>query len=324
MGAIVALVAVIALGACGAPATSGMPPMFAGGPPVPVARDGATGRFIAVGDLQRTAPVLEAWREQNDAERARVVAAIAELRPDLLLITGDCVFDGGSDAQWEAFDTLTAPFRAASIPTVLAFGNHEYWRGRAGAEKHVFPRFPLDARRHWLSVALGPLRLVVLDSNEGGLGDEAWAAERAWYEQTLAAFDADDSVRGVIVTFHHPPYTNSSVTGDVVDVQHAFVPAFVRARKTLAMLNGHVHSYERFVRDGKTYVVSGGGGGPRAELLTGAARRHPDDAYAGPALRDFNFTVYSLTEHGIDADVRGLPRGGSAWSTIDRFELAWP
>ena len=75
------------LGACGAPGTSGAPPMFAAGPPVAVTRAGAAARFVAVGDLQRTAPVLEAWREQNDAERARVVAAIAEVRPDLLLIT---------------------------------------------------------------------------------------------------------------------------------------------------------------------------------------------------------------------------------------------
>lgn len=303
--------------ACGA---SVAPAVFSAGPPVH--HDGA--RFAVVGDLQRTAPVLEVWREQNDVERARVVTAIAELRPDLLLITGDCVFDGGSDAQWEAFDTLTAPLRTASIPTVVAFGNHEYWRGRAGAEAHVFPRFPLDARRHWLSVALGPLRLVVLDSNEGGLGAAAWSSQSTWYEQTLAAFDADESVRGVVVAFHHPPFTNSTVTGDETNVQRAFVPAFSRARKTLAMLNGHVHSYERFVRDDKTYVVSGGGGGPRATLMTGDARRHPDDAYAGPALRDFNYTVYTVSERGVEAEVRGLPRGASGWSVIDRFVLAWP
>src|SRR5207253_2719602 len=34
-------------------------------------------RLAVVGDLQRTAPLLEFWREQNDVERAGVVAAIA-------------------------------------------------------------------------------------------------------------------------------------------------------------------------------------------------------------------------------------------------------
>ena len=290
--------------------------------PLPAYHDGA--RIAVVGDLQRTAPILEFWREQNDAERARVVAAIAGARPELLVITGDCVFDGGSDAQWEVFDQLTAPLRAAEIPVVLAFGNHEHWRGRIAADAHAFPRFPLAQSRHWLSVAFGPLRLVVLDSNEGALGAAAWSAQLRWYQSALDELDADDAVLGVLVTFHHPPFTNSTVTSDGIDVQRTLLPPFARARKTLALLNGHVHSYERFVRDGKTYVVSGGGGGPRAKLDVSASRRHPDERYAGPAVRDFNFAVYTLGERGVTAEVHGLARGASAWTTLDTFDLPWP
>ncbi len=288
---------------------------------VPAFRDGA--RLVVVGDLQRTAPLLEFWREQNDAERARVVAAIAAARPELLLITGDCVFDGASGAEWGAFDRLTASWRAAGVPVVSAFGNHEYWGGRAAAEAHVFPRFPLDEQRHWFAIAFGPLRVVVLDSNAGDLGDAAWAEELRWYDETLRTFDADTSVRGVLVAFHHAPQSNSTITGDDARVQRDLVPPFARARKTLAMLNGHVHSYERFARDGKTYVVSGGGGGPRATLETGSARRHADDLYAGPALRDFNFATYAIGERGVSAEVRGIARGAAEWEVIDRFELEW-
>lgn len=293
------------------------PATFSGA--LPEVREGA--RFAVVGDLQRTAPLLEVWREQNDEERARVVAAIAAERPDLLLITGDCVFDGGSEAQWAAFDELTTPLRDARVPIAVALGNHEYWLG-ADPAAHVFPRFPLDAGHRWFSLAFGPLRIVVLDSNAGALGEAAWSAELAWYEATLRAFDTDPAVRGVVVTFHHPPYTNSTVTGDEPVVQERLVPPFARATKTLAMLNGHVHSYERYVRDGKTFVTSGGGGGPRAALAVGSARRHPDDRYAGPSVRDFNFTVYTLGERGVTAEVRGLAKGqGAAWRVLDTFEL---
>ena len=280
-------------------------------------------RVVVVGDLQRTAPLLELWREKNDEERARVVSAIAEELPDLLVITGDCVFDGASGAEWTAFDRLTAPLRATGVPAVSAFGNHEYWGGRDEADAHLFPRFPLDAGHHWLAIAFGPLRVVVLDSNVDGLGDADWSSQLAWYGAALRAFDADPGVRGVLVAFHHAPQSNSTVTGDDPRVQRDLVPPFARARKTLAMLNGHVHSYERFARDGKTYVVSGGGGGPRALLETGAARRHPDDLYDGPALRDFNFTTYTFTERGLSAVVRGLARGATTWTVIDGFDLAW-
>lgn len=281
-------------------------------------RQGAT--LVVVGDLQRTSK-LEMWREQNDAEREVVVAGIAAAAPDLLVVTGDLVFDGGSEAEWSRLDGLLGPLRAT--PAITAFGNHEYWQGRAAAEENVFARFPIVARRHWYALSFGPLRLVVLDSNERELGATDWEAQLTWLDATLAASDADASTRGVLLVMHHPPYTNSTVTGDEENVQRAFVPPFLHAKKTLAMLCGHVHNYERYVREGKTFVVSGGGGGPRAALATGASRRHPDDLFDGPSLRDFHFTIYTPTEHGVEAEVRGVPKGGTALHVMDRFVLPW-
>jgi predicted phosphohydrolase len=279
-------------------------------------------RFAVAGDLQRTASVLEFWREQNDAEREQVVAAIARAQPDLLVLTGDCVFDGGSDAQWSAFDRLMAPLHAT--PAIAAFGNHEYWRSRVSAERQLLSRFPLDGDRHWFSVALGPLRLIVLDSNRSALDERVWASQQGWFKATLQSFDADPAVRGVVVVFHHPPFTNSTVTGDGDIIQRDLVPDFLQARKTLAMLNGHVHSYERFSRGGKLFVVSGGGGGPRAALETGEGRRHPDDLFVGPSLRSFHFAVYRLTALGLEAEVHALAKGSTQWQVVDRFTLPFP
>lgn len=294
------------------------PAVFAGR--LPPYRDGS--RFAVVGDLQQTS-LLEFWRESNDRERALVVSAIARANPAFLAITGDLVFDGSSARKWADFDAITAPIRAAGVPVIAAFGNHEYWAGEA-VEPHFFARFPHLGYEHWYSIAHGPLRLVVLDSNRDDLTPRGWSREITWFADTLAAFDRDPEVRGVIVLLHHPPYTNSTVTSDEEHVQQAFVPPFVSAKKTLAMLSGHVHSYERFVRQNKTFVVSGGGGGPRAALHTGASRRHPDDQFAGPALRDFNFLLIGATPAGVEVTVMGLPKGGSAWREMDGFALPWP
>jgi 3',5'-cyclic AMP phosphodiesterase CpdA len=288
---------------------------------LPRAREGA--RLVVVGDTQRTS-VIEVGREKNDAERAKVLAAIAEAAPELLAFTGDMVFDGGAAGHWAEFDHLAEPVRARGVPAVFAFGNHEYWEGRAPAEANAFARFPLAAGRHWYAIAFGDVRLLLLDSNESRLSPDEWVAQRAWLETTLAACDADPRVRGVLVLLHHSPFNNSTLTGDEPAVQRDIVPAFERAKKTLALLGGHVHSYERFARNGKTYVVSGGGGGPRVELATGAARRHPDDLFDGPTMRDFHFTIYTATARGLEAEVRGLSKGASAFSTMDRFSLPFP
>jgi 3',5'-cyclic AMP phosphodiesterase CpdA len=286
---------------------------------LPELHDGA--KIIAVGDLQRTSG-LEFWREQNDRERALVVAAIAAERPALLAFSGDCVFDGSLTSQWRAFDRLMAPLHAQGLPAIAAFGNHEYWDGGRG-EQSFFARFPL-ARGHWYAVDFGPLRAIVLDSNFDELSDDGWQAQLRFYRAALRAADRDAAVKGVLVLFHHPPFTNSTVTGDEGVVQRDLVPPFLAARKTLVMHNGHVHSYERFARAGKMLVVSGGGGGPRAALDVGSSRRHGDDQFAGPALRDFNYVVYQVTRTGLAAETKGLPKGGEAFVTIDRFELLWP
>jgi Icc-related predicted phosphoesterase len=283
---------------------------------------GERARLVVVGDFQRTS-WLEFWRESNDRERPMIVAAIAEARADLLAVTGDLLFDGGSEARNAELDELLSPLHATNVPVIAAFGNHEYWEGRHLAESYFFDRITLAAHRHWYAVALGALRIVVLDSNISQFFAREWSEEVAWYEASLDAFDRDPSVRGVFVMMHHPPFTNSTITGDEAHVQRFFVPPFLHARKTLAMLCGHVHNYERFARGDKMFVVSGGGGGPRAPLATGDARRHTDDLFAGPPLRDFNFTIYETSAHGVDAEVRGLPKGGDAFHTMDRFTMPY-
>jgi hypothetical protein len=168
------------------------------------------------------------------------------------------------------------------------------------------------------------LRLVFLDSNRRFLPSALWSEQAEWYEEEIARAEGDPQTRGTLVLVHHPPYTNSSVTSDERHVQRSFVPAFQAARKTMAMLSGHVHSYERFGRGGKAYLVTGGGGGPRIRLETGARQRHGDDLFAGPPIRFFHYLMAALTPGGIQVEMRGLRKGEVRFETMDRFLLPWP
>jgi hypothetical protein len=129
-------------------------------------------------------------------------------------------------------------------------------------------------------------------------------------------------ILGVLVLLHHPPYTNSFLTPDDRVVQRAFAPPFVQARKTLLMVAGHVHSYERFARAGKTFLVTGGGG-PRVKLVTGRRRRHMDDCFGGPPLRGFHFLMLTPLPTRLEIAMRGLPPHGGVFDTLDCFTLPW-
>lgn len=281
-----------------------------------------TGRpdLILLGDPQRTSRI-EAWRERNDAERARIVAGVAAARPGLLVLLGDLVFRGSSRRHWARYDALIAPIRDAGIPMLAVPGNHEY-RGRRRPEGFL-ARFPPVEGRTWFTRRFGPAGLVFLDSNDRKLGPARWREQLDWLSARLAEWNGDSGVRGVLVFLHHPAFTNSRVTGDAAPVAGDVRDVLAGSRQVVLVAAGHVHTYERFLRDGVTYVNSGGGGGPRVRLLTGADRRHPDDLYPGPAPRDFHWVELSIGAAGVDAKVIGLPKGGTRFHEMDAFRVEW-
>src|SRR5215510_120714 len=208
------------------------------------------GRFAIVGDLQPTSR-LEVWRQSNAQAGRQLIHQIVAERPDFLAMVGDLVLWGASAAAWATFDELALPLWQAGVPILPLLGNHDYGLARHAGLSHFFSRFPQLGRRHWFSTTYGPLGLIFLDSNVRRLPAAQWDAQVQWYRQELERFERMAHILGVLVLLHHPPYTNSPLVSDGLAVQQTFVPPFLQAHKTLAMMAGHVHSYERYDRAGK-------------------------------------------------------------------------
>lgn len=282
------------------------------------------GPLLVVGDLQRTS-VFESWvlrREQNDAERARLLRALTREREAAgLLLLGDLVFDGSSCADWGRFDALLAPLRGRGV--LLALGNHDYWGPNEPACAHLRARFPWLSEERWEVAHWGDVAIVVLDSNESELGPERWSAQQEWLVETLEALEGDPAVRMVALAWHHPPYTNSTLTDDETHVQRAFVERLEGRRKVRLVLSGHAHAYEHFDKGGVHYVVSGGGGGPRVTLLADEQARHVD-LFEGPSPRPFHYLRLRPTRRGLAVEAHGFRTGEAAVRVFDRFVIPWP
>lgn len=276
-----------------------------------------------VGDLQRTS-VWEFWREQNDEERAQVVQHIAQGHPALVLMMGDLVFDGSSDSEWAAFDALVGPLREAQLPALSVAGNHDLWLLGRRNLRHLWARFPSLRGSSWTEMTWAGIAFLILDSNRDSMSEQEWQRQLDWASAELDRLQADPTVHAIVAAAHHPALTNSTVSSDNTDVSRLLVPLLRSSPKTVLVLAGHVHSYERFVSDGIHFVVCGGGGGPRVDLLTGNQRRHPDDQITLPSPRPFHVLWLEPTDAGIAVDVEGLPKGGTEFSSIDRFLIPWP
>jgi len=314
MGSRLSLLVVLAGGVGGC----SLPP-----PATYLSRPGAADHFCILGDTRRRHP-LRFWVRSAERERRLIARAVAAERPAFVIMSGDFVVSGGSARRWAWFDRVYAPLRLAGVAVLPAVGNHELLGGTRRGLRNYFARFPGLARQRWYRRDWKGLVLLTLDSNRGHMSRSQWRRQRAWFGAQLSAADRDPKVRAVVVTVHDPPITNSTAHGDDRDVRRDFLPAFVRAQKAIALVAGHVHTYERFVRGGKTFLNSGGGGAPRCAVLTGAKRRHTDDRFRGPAWRPFHYITARLTPRGLAVTVHGLHPGAQRLHTMEQFILPWP
>ena len=136
-------------------------------------------------------------------------------------------------------------------------------KGEANFQK----RFPEHVRTGYVNVT-DSVAVIMLNSNFGKLTQLDQKKQQTWYDSTLVALDADDKIKAVIVTCHHPPYSNSKLVGSSKTVQQRFVASFILAKKSSLFITGHSHAFEHFHVKGKDFVVIGGGGGLHHPLRT--------------------------------------------------------
>lgn len=292
-------------------------------------QDGLAPQTIAiVGDVQRTG-ILEMsmlGRTQNDREREAVLAAIAKDAPDMLFMLGDQVVLGDQEESWNYFDRIMMPVHQAGIPVRAMLGNHDYEGSlHALCMSNFCDRFPHQRDEHHGLVMLGRIALLTLDSNFDHLKlkkDEIKKLKEH-YQETLNKLDANPDVLGVVVASHHPPYTNSDLSGssELRVVRETFAEPFLAARKTRLYLSGHIHSYERFVSGDKTFVISGGGGGPRREVSISRGRPYTNDAYRKETLRPFHYIRMKVREDSLACEVMMLRKRDYTFSVGDRFAV---
>lgn len=221
-------------------------------------------------DTQAPMFVETLWlRSHNNRKATRLLFEdVLHRRPAAFFLLGDLVNLGYSNRQWKPIDRYVQALRAAAIPVHAILGNHEVMgRPRAGMSKFQ-QRFP-DHLPTGYVVRVADAAVVLVNSNFSTLSDEEEAAQTLWYRTTLQQLDEDGSVRFIITGCHHSPYTASRIVKPSREAEEKFVPAYLLSRKSCLFLSGHCHAYEHYKKEGKDFLVIGGGGGLKQPLRQG-------------------------------------------------------
>jgi hypothetical protein len=262
-------------------------------------------------------------RHRNEEARQKILELIlSEPDPAAVFHLGDTVARGSEEEDWKPIDDFLVRLRARKIPVYAAMGNHEYLLSSAEGEARFKKRFP-EFPRSWFSVRILPLAFIVLNSNFGELARAARAEQKKYYEERLAALENDPEVKGIVVCAHHPPYTNSRIVHPSMDVDREFVPLFLKSRKAKLFLSGHSHAAEHFIREGKHFLVLGGGGGLLHPLYIGSVARYEDLFALRTERRWFHYLRIQTDDQGWKVTFRMLRQDLANWVDIDSFGGAW-
>ena len=162
--------------------------------------------------------------------------------------------------------------------------------------------------------------MIALDSDDSLL---AGSEQRRWLETQIASLPA--SAEFVMIELHHPPVADIQTKFEVNHNPRPNEAALAQYLRTAAASNrarfvviaGHIHNYERFVENGVTYLVSGGGGAKPYQV-----ERTPSDLYQDPGFPNYHYVKFVLAGDSLRAAMYRLsnPVEGR-WEAKDTFEI---
>jgi len=301
---------------CGLACAADGPPRFH------VAAPGGTLTFVVYGDTRftRREPVA------NALARRALVAGIAGENPAVIFVGGDLVYQGTDPDDYATYRSETAQWTQRGFPVFPALGNHEFRNCRADSDAspclenwwRAFEALSLRPYR-WYSVGVGDSLLALVLDSDSAL--KPGSEQRIWLERQISDADADTPVRFILILLHYPPVRDPIFPRgkDEGEVQRYLSATAPRLRARVIVVGSHVHNYERFERDGVTYLVSGGGGATPLPVL-----RMSGELSGLKTAVNFHYLRCTLQGDRLTGTMvrfEATAAAASPWSEPDRFEV---
>jgi 3',5'-cyclic AMP phosphodiesterase CpdA len=248
---------------------------------------------------------------QNTRATALIFSDMLSRKPNALYLLGDVVSLEYSNRKWAKIDQCVDNCRTSSIAVHALMGNHDVMGNKRKGERNFQKRFPDHVKTGFVNI-IDSLAIVMLNSNFNKLSLPDQHRQRAWYDSTLVALDENAAIRSVIVTCHHPPFSNNKLVGSSKTVQQQFVPSFIQSRKCRLFITGHSQAFEHFRMQGKDFLIIGGGGGLHHPRHT-SEKRLRDEASAYKPMFHY-LTVrrepgqLSVVSHSLKKDFSGFEK----------------
>ena len=206
---------------------------------------------------------------QNIRATGMIFSAVLADKPAALFMLGDIVSLGYKNKKWISTDKFLDSARKDGVKVYGLLGNHDVMMRDSRGERNFNKRFPEHKRTGYLEV-IDSMAIVLLNTNFSKLSANEIDQQQQWYLTTIDSLNKQPAVKGIIVTSHHPIFTNSNMVKPSAGSRQQFLPAFLASKKTVLFVTGHAHAFEHFKYQDKNFLVIGGGGGLHQPLTVKA------------------------------------------------------
>lgn len=256
---------------------------------------GAPMKLVAYGDSRFTNPSNAS--DTNPRVRQFLVKQVADEKPLAIFLTGDTPFTGADPADWKVFQQETAAWHDAHLRVFPTTGNHEMKGGYEAGVANYRENFPDLKGYLYYSVQIGNVYLISIDTTQSSA---TGSPQRAWFQSQLEHLPAD--VDFVFLLDHMPWMADvqSQIAASLpapseTSLRELLEAEAPKSHAKFVVLNGHIHNYERFERNGITYLISGGGGAnPYPVLVRGNEDLYNADPKKPPPLINFHYLVIQI------------------------------
>jgi chitodextrinase len=171
----------------------------------------------------------------GELNAVEVTTLISKLNPNMLLYLGD-VYEKGSISEFYNWygsqNNNFARFRSITNPTI---GNHEYENGVAPGYFDYWDNIP-----NYYSFDAGGWHFISLNSNTTYYPTGRQSAQYQWLKKDLTEHD-----QACTIVYYHQPLFNIGQEGPALSLKSIW--SLLAEHEVPIVLNGHDHSYQRWV-----------------------------------------------------------------------------
>ncbi len=232
--------------------------------------------FISLGDSRQQ---FGSWDYDNDKythentsnpTRAAIITSVVENNPNLefILHTGDLVSSGGEQDDWNRYFEDIENATEENVTFYYAIGNHEIYTYALGPNNWGPPDENFSTylanvelpgnERYYSFDYMDQVHFVIINTEEDWTG--AFDITTDQYDWLINDLESND-IEFIVAAYHRPSYSirDFNRVHDAQQVRAVLEPIFLQYGVDL-VFSGHDHYYYRTIRNGITYLTTGGAG----------------------------------------------------------------